>query len=67
MQVALQKPSKESSEAMALPCHNSLVGSYINKNDVNEAKCPAPVAESFVKNAKQLVVNDFNEKMLWVF
>ena len=30
-QVALQKLLKESSEAMALHCDNSLVGSYINR------------------------------------
>ena len=31
---------------MALQCNNSSDGSYINKNDVNEAKGPVPVAES---------------------
>ena len=51
-QVALQKPLKESSEAMALCCNSSLDGSYINRNVVNEAKGPAPVAESDVQNAK---------------
>ena len=30
-QVALQKPLKESSEAMALCCDNSLDGLYINR------------------------------------
>ena len=61
-QVALQKPLKESSEAMALHCNNSLDGSYINRNIVNEAKGPAPVAESNTQNIKQLVVKNFNEK-----
>ena len=61
-QVALQKPLKESSEAMALHCDNSSDGSYINGNIVNEAKGPAQVAECDEQNAKQLVVNDFNQK-----
>ena len=47
-QVALQKPLKESSDAMALCCDNSLDGSYINKNDVNKAKGQAPFGESDV-------------------
>ena len=47
---------------MALCCDNSLDGFYINRNVVNEAKGPAPVAESDIQNVKQLVVNDFNEK-----
>ena len=61
-QVAIQKRLKESTEAMVSYCDNSLDGSYINKNDANEAKGLAPVAESDVQNAKQLVVVDFNEK-----
>ena len=36
--VVLQKPLKESSEAMALHCNNSLDGLYSNKNDVKEIK-----------------------------
>ena len=44
-QVAIQKPLKNN-EAMALCCDNSLDGSYINRNIANEAKGPAPVAES---------------------
>ena len=47
---------------MALHCGNSLDGSYINRNIINEAKGPAPVAESDTQNLKQLVVKDFNEK-----
>ena len=61
-QVAIQKPLKESNEAMASHCNNSLDGSYFNKNDVNKAKDVEPVAESKVQNTKQLVVHDFNEK-----
>ena len=61
-QVALQKPLKESSEAKAKHWNNSLDGSYINRNIVNEAKDPAPVAESDTQHIKQLVVNDLNEK-----
>ena len=57
-QVAIQKPLKESSEAMASCCNNSLHGLYIKKNNVNEVKGTAPVAESDVQNAKQLVVVD---------
>ena len=49
-------------EHTALHNNNSLDGMYINKNNVNKAKGPAPVAESNAQNAKQLVVNDFNEK-----
>ena len=60
-QVALQMPWKESSEPTALCYNNSLDGLYINKNDVNKAKGPSPVAESDVQNAKRLVVNDFNK------
>ena len=51
-QVALQKLLKENSEAMALHCNNSLHGSYINRNIVNKAKGPAPVAESNTQNIK---------------
>ena len=51
-QVALQKPFKESSDAMALMCNNSSDRSYIDKNDVNKAKGPAQVAESNAQNAK---------------
>ena len=47
---------------MALHCDNSLDESYINRNIVNEAKGPAPVAESDMPNVKQLVVKDFNKK-----
>ena len=47
---------------MLLHCNNSLDGSYINRNIINEAKGPAPVTESDAQNAKQLVVNGFNEK-----
>ena len=61
-QVTIQKLLKESSEAIALHCDNSLDGSYIIKNDINKAKGPAPVTESDVQNAKWLVVNDFNKK-----
>ena len=61
-QVTLQKPLKESSEAMALCCDNSLDGSYINRNVINEAKGPAPVVESDAQAVKQLVVKGFNEK-----
>ena len=61
-QVALQKPLKESSEAMALCYNNSLVGSYINSNIVNKVKGPAPVAESDMQNVKQLIIKDFNKK-----
>ena len=46
---------------MASHCNNSSDGSYISKNDVNEAKGPISVAESDVQNTKQLVVVDFNE------
>ena len=51
-QVALQKPLKESSKAMELCCNNSLDGLYINRNIVNKAKGPAPVAESDTQNDK---------------
>ena len=51
-QVAIQKPLNESSEAMASHCNKSLDESYINKNDINEAQGPVPVAESDVQNAK---------------
>ena len=46
---------------------NSLDGLYINKNDVNEVKGTAPVTESNMQNAKQLVVVDFNEKCIEYF
>ena len=61
-QVTLQKPLKESSKGMASHCDNSFDGLYISKNDVNEAKGPAPVAESNAQNAKWLVGVDFNKK-----
>ena len=51
-QVAIQNPLKENSEAMAPHCNNSLNGSYINKNNRNKVKGPAPVAESNVQNDK---------------
>ena len=47
---------------MAFHSANSLDGSYINRNIVNEVKDPAPVAESEMPNIKQLIVKDFNEK-----
>ena len=47
---------------MALHCDNSLDRSYINRNVVNKAKGPAPVAESDMQNVKQSVVKDFNVK-----
>ena len=47
-----RKPLKESSEAMALHCYNSLDGLYINKNYVSKVKGPAPVTESNAQNAK---------------
>ena len=49
-QVALQKPLNESSKAMAFHCDNSLDGWYINKNNINKAKGPAPVAKSDAQN-----------------
>ena len=61
-QVVLQKPLKESSEAMALCCDSSLDGSYINRNIINKAKGSAPVSESDTQNIKQLVVKGFNGK-----
>ena len=50
--VALQKPLKENSEAMALCCDNSLYGSHINRNVIGEANGPAPVAGSDTQNVK---------------
>ena len=47
---------------MASYSNNSLEGSYISKNDINQAKHPASVAESDAQNAKQLLVVDFNKK-----
>ena len=47
---------------MALCSENSLDGSYINRNVINEVKAPAPVAESKMQHVKQLIVKDFNEK-----
>ena len=61
-QVLIQKPLKESNETMASCCNNSLEGSYISKNIVNEAKSPISVAESDVQNAKQLVVIEVSAK-----
>ena len=61
-QVALQKPLKESSEAMALCFKNSLDKSYINRNIINEVKGPVLVTDSKIQNVKQLIVKDFNEK-----
>ena len=66
-QVAIQKPLKESNETMASHCNNSLDGSYISKNDVNEVKGPILVAESYSQNAKWLVVVDFTEKCIEYF
>ena len=60
-QVALQKPLKGSSEAMALHSTNSLDGSCINRNIINKVEGPAPVAESETQNVKQLIVKDFNK------
>ena len=61
-QVALQKPLKESSEAMALCSKKSLDRSYIDGNVVNEVKGPAPAAESKTQHVKKLIVKDFNDK-----
>ena len=47
---------------MSLHSTNSLDGSYIKRNVVNEVRGPAPVAESESQNVKQLIVKDFNEK-----
>ena len=55
--VALQKPLKE---AMTLCSENSLDGSHINRNIVNEIKGLAPVAENETLHVKQLIVKDFN-------
>ena len=49
---------------MASCCDNSLDTSYINKNDINEVKGPAQVANGDAQNAKQLVVVDFNENVM---
>ena len=61
-QVAPQRLLKESSEARASHSANSLDGSYIDRNAVNEVKGPAPVAENEMQNVKQLIIRDFNEK-----
>ena len=62
-QVAPQKLLKESGEAGTSHSINSLDGSYIDRNAVNEVKGPAPVAENETQNVKQLIIWDFNGKM----
>ena len=61
-QIAPQKLLKESGEARASHSINTVDGSYLDRNAVNEAKGPAPVAEYETKNVKQLIIWDFNEK-----
>ena len=61
-QVAVQRSLKESNEARVSHSTNSLDGSYIDRNVINEVKGPASVAENEMQNVKQLIVRDFNEK-----
>ena len=61
-QIAPQMPLKESGEAKASHSINSLDGSYIDRNVVNEVKGPAPVAANETQKVKQLIIQDFNEK-----
>ena len=52
---------------MAFCSENSLDGSYINRNIVNEVKGPAPVAESKMQNVKQLIAKDINKNAMSIF
>ena len=61
-QIAPQKPLSGRSETRASCSINTLDGSYIDRNAVNEVKGSAPVAESETQNVKQLIIWDLNEK-----